>query len=67
MDWRDQRYIEGGYRVPAPGSIVWQGSALHAEQQGLHICGEHTCFSFGGYMEGAFRSGATVAKRLASA
>jgi monoamine oxidase len=31
----------------------------------LHFAGEHTCYAFVGYMEGALDSGAAVARRLA--
>ena len=30
----------------------------------IHLAGEHTCYAFVGYMEGALQSGARVAKRL---
>jgi len=31
----------------------------------LHFAGEHTCYQFVGYMNGALRSGIDLAKRLA--
>ena len=30
----------------------------------LHFAGEHTCYPFAGYMEGALRSGLRVAEQL---
>jgi monoamine oxidase len=32
----------------------------------LHLAGEHTCYKFVGYMEGALDSGIRIAKRLAA-
>ena len=31
----------------------------------MHFAGEHTCYAFVGYMEGALNSGASLARRLA--
>jgi monoamine oxidase len=31
----------------------------------IHFAGEHACYKFVGYMEGALCSGAVVAKRIA--
>jgi monoamine oxidase len=31
----------------------------------LHFAGEHACYAFVGYMEGALNSGVALAKRLA--
>ena len=43
-----------------------QGPLLREGVNGrLHFAGEHTCYAFVGYMEGALNSGAAVAKRLA--
>ena len=33
----------------------------------VHLAGEHTCYAFVGYMEGALQSGARAAKRIAEA
>jgi monoamine oxidase len=32
----------------------------------LHFAGEHACYKFVGYMEGALNSGVAVAKRIAA-
>jgi monoamine oxidase len=32
----------------------------------LHFAGEHACYKFVGYMEGALNSGVSVAKRIAA-
>ncbi len=48
---------------------AWPGhhdGAVAAEGVGhLHFAGEHTCYAFVGYMEGALNSGASLARRLA--
>jgi monoamine oxidase len=31
----------------------------------MHFAGEHTCYKFVGYMEGALSSGVSVARRIA--
>jgi monoamine oxidase len=33
----------------------------------LHLAGEHTCYAFVGYMEGALQSGVRVAQRIVKA
>ena len=39
---------------------------MHQSFEGrLHFAGEHTCYAFTGYMEGALRSGLRVAEQLA--
>jgi monoamine oxidase len=32
----------------------------------LHFAGEHACYKFAGYMEGALTSGLKIARRLAA-
>jgi monoamine oxidase len=42
------------------------GPILHAGLGRLHFAGEHACYKFVGYMEGALNSGVSVAKRIAA-
>jgi monoamine oxidase len=42
------------------GPILHQGIAGR-----LHFAGEHACYKFAGYMEGALQSGIAIARRLA--
>ena len=65
MDWTVDRWTKGGYSFPAPGQITSVGKLLHEGMAGLHFCGEHVCFKFVGYMEGALNSGVTLARQLA--
>ena len=39
---------------------------LHRGLGRLHCTGEHACYKFVGYMEGALNSGVAVAKRIAT-
>ena len=42
------------------------GPLLHDGIEGrLHFAGEHACYKFVGYMEGALNSGVSIARRLA--
>jgi monoamine oxidase len=63
--WPDTRWTEAGYSFPAPGQITAFGPTLRAGIGRLHFAGEHTCYKFVGYMEGALDSGASLARRLA--
>ena len=64
-DWPGEAWTRGGYSFPAPGQVTTVGPLLHRGLGKLHFAGEHACYKFVGYMEGALNSGATVAKRLA--
>lgn len=66
MDWPGDPWTRGAYSFPAPGQVTTVGPALQAGLGRLHFAGEHTCYKFVGYMEGALTSGATLAKRLAT-
>lgn len=65
MDWVGDSWTKGGYSFPAPGQVTTMGPALRAGVGRLHFAGEHTCYQFVGYMEGALHAGAALAKRLA--
>ena len=63
--WPNEKYTAGGYSFPAPGEITTIGPLLQRGLGRLHFAGEHCCYKFAGYMEGALQSGVTIAKRLA--
>jgi monoamine oxidase len=66
MDWLVDPWSRGTYSFPAPGQVTSAGPLLAAPHHGrLHFAGEHTCFAFTGWMEGALDSGVRVARRLA--
>lgn len=64
MDWPSDPWVMAGYSFPAPGQIMTQGPILYRGLGHLHFAGEHTCYKFVGYMEGALNSGTSLAKRL---
>jgi monoamine oxidase len=66
MDWPGDAWSKGSYSFPAPGQVTTIGPTLRAGLGRLHFAGEHTCYAFTGYMEGALRSGVDVAQRIAS-
>jgi len=65
MNWVGDPWTRAGYSFPAPGQVTTVGPALRAGQGRLHFAGEHTCYQFVGYMEGAMTAGASLAKRIA--
>jgi monoamine oxidase len=66
IDWLGDPWTRAGYSFPAPGQVTTIGPALRAGIGRLHFAGEHTCYQFVGYMEGALHSGVALAKRLAA-
>ncbi|MCA8993160.1 MAG: FAD-dependent oxidoreductase [Planctomycetaceae bacterium] len=67
MNWVKEPWAGASYSFPAPGQVTTVGPLMERPQLGghLHIAGEHTCYKFVGYMEGALQSGARVARKLA--
>jgi monoamine oxidase len=66
MDWPAAEWTRAGYSFPAPGQVTTVGPLLEAGIGGrIHFAGEHACYKFVGYMEGALQSGVAVARRLA--
>lgn len=65
MDWPGDAWTLGGYSFPAPNEVTSVGPLLEKGLGRVHFAGEHACYKFIGYMEGALNSGAAVAKRLA--
>jgi monoamine oxidase len=66
MDWPGDALVGGGYSFPAPGEVTTAGPLLDVPHGRLHIAGEHTCYKFIGYMEGALQAGIRVAKTITS-
>jgi monoamine oxidase len=66
MDWPAVPWTRASYSFAAPGEVTTMGPILHQGIEGrLHFAGEHTCYKFAGYMEGALTSGVSIARRLA--
>ncbi len=66
MDWPSEIWTAAGYSFPAQRQVTTVGPVLHAGLGRLHFAGEHACYKFVGYMEGALNSGVSVARRIAS-
>ena len=67
MDWPATPWTRASYSFAAPGEVTTMGPILRKGIEGrLHFAGEHTCYKFAGYMEGALNSGLSVARRLAT-
>src|SRR5215472_14779590 len=65
MDWPNDPWVRAGYSFPAPGEVTTVGPLLHKGLGRLHFAGEHTCYAFFGYMEGALHSGVSLARKWA--
>jgi monoamine oxidase len=65
MDWPADAWTRAGYSFPAPGQVMSVGPLLRKGSGRVHFAGEHACYKFVGYMEGALHSGVDLAKRLA--
>jgi len=65
MAWPADRWTRAGYSFPAPGEVTLAGPLLHAPfHERLFFAGEHTCFAYIGYMEGALQSGHRAASAV---
>lgn len=66
MNWIADVWSKGGPSFPAPGQVTQAGPILQRGlYERLHFAGEHTCYAFVGWMEGALQSGLRLARRLA--
>ncbi len=65
MDWPGDAWTKASYSFPAPGQVTTMGPLLRNGVGHVHFAGEHTCYAFVGYMEGALNSGVSLARRLA--
>ncbi len=68
LDWPRDPWASASYSFPAPGQVTTVGPLMaqpHMEGR-LHIAGEHVCYKFVGYMEGALQSGARTARMIAT-
>jgi len=66
MDWPSDPLVKGSYSFPAPTEVTRIGPQLQQPlADRVFLAGEHTCYAFVGYMEGALQSGARAASRIA--
>lgn len=65
-DWLSDPFSRGSYSFPAPGQVTVAGPLLAKGIEGrLHFAGEHCCYAFTGWMEGALASGVRIARQMA--
>jgi len=65
MNWPREPWALASYSFPACGDVIRWGRKFSEGYQGkLHFAGEHTCYAFTGYMEGALQSGYRLARML---
>lgn len=65
MDWPSDPWVKASYSFPAPGQVTTMGPLMQQPIGGrVHLAGEHTCYAFVGFMEGALQSGVRVAERI---
>ncbi len=65
MDWPSDPLVKGSYSFPAPMEVTRIGPQLQQPLAGrVFLAGEHTCYAFVGYMEGALQSGARAAAKI---
>jgi monoamine oxidase len=65
-DWPATEWSLASYYFPRPGEVLeWGPFWKTGFEDWLHFAGEHTCYAFVGYMEGALVSGYRLARRLA--
>lgn len=63
-DWTNDPFSLGAYSCFGPGQLAAAGALLRCPHGRLRLAGEHTD-EFGGFMEGAVRSGIRVATAIA--
>jgi monoamine oxidase len=68
MAWPADPWTGAGYSCPAPGEVCSAGPLLNtAFHKRMFFAGEHTCFAYFGYMEGALQSGHRAALAVLAA
>jgi len=63
-NWPEDPFVLASYAFPAPGEVTRCGPVFEKGVGNLHFAGEHTCYAFIGYMEGALQSGVRACNRL---
>jgi monoamine oxidase len=65
MNWPREKWALASYSFPKCGDITrWGPKFSEGYANRLHFAGEHTCYAFTGYMEGALQSGYRLARKL---
>jgi monoamine oxidase len=65
VNWPTRDWAWASYSFPKCGDITRWGPIFNeGYEERLHFAGEHTCYAFTGYMEGALQSGYRLARKL---
>ena len=64
VDWLKDDLARGSYSFPDLGEITTRGPLWEDGVAQLQFAGEHTCYPFIGFMEGALRSGVRAAENI---
>lgn len=64
--WSGDPWARGAYTAPSPDARPGDDDALALAVGPLHFAGEHLAGEFGGYMEGALRTGLRAAGEIAA-
>jgi monoamine oxidase len=67
MDWPGDPWSMAGYSCAALGEVTKFGPIPNEGIGRLKFAGEHTCYKFAGYMEGALQSGVRVGREIVTA
>jgi monoamine oxidase len=63
-NWPEDPFVRASYAFPAPREVRRCGPVFEDGIGNLDFAGEHTCYAFVGYMEGALQSGIRVCNRV---
>jgi monoamine oxidase len=66
MNWPEDPWTLAGYSSARPGRIMAFSRTLYEGLDRLQFAGEHTCYAFPGFMEGALQSGMRAAGNIAA-
>jgi monoamine oxidase len=66
MNWPEDPWTLAGYSSARPGQIMAFSRTLYEGLDRLQFAGEHTCYAFPGFMEGALQSGMRAAGNIAA-
>src|ERR1700676_1048711 len=65
VNWPKKPWAMASYSFPNCGDIIrWGPKFSKGYKDKVHFAGEHTCYAFTGYMEGALQSGYRLARKL---
>jgi monoamine oxidase len=67
VNWPKRKWSKASYSFPKCGETLRWGPKFETGFGGkLQFAGEHTCYAFTGYMEGALQSGFRLARKIVS-